>query len=78
MSTELAHRAYWTAVPCPPTVACAMTLADELGGVGLVAAESREREGSVRGDAGVGRLLEGVHLRYQQRGLAKSPPKTRR
>ena len=51
---------------------------DQLGGLGLLAADSGERNRGVRADAGPGRLLDGIDLRHQQRGTSRSRRRTRR
>jgi hypothetical protein len=38
---------------------------DQLGGLRRPAADPRQRKGRIRGDAGPGRLLYGIGLRYQ-------------
>ena len=68
MRTEFAQCAYWTAVPWPPAVASVMTPSISSDGLGLPSADARERERSVRSDAGPGRLLDGIDLGDQQRG----------
>ena len=47
---------------------------DQLGGLGLLAAERREHERAVWGDARPGRLRDRIGLGDQQRAVAKSPP----
>ena len=68
MSTELAHCAYWTAVPWPPAAASRDDAVDQLGGLGLLAAEPASAIAAYGADAGPGRLLDGVDLRDQQGG----------
>ena len=68
MRTVFAQCAYWTAVPWPPAVASVMTPSISSVGPGLLAADPGQRNRGVRADAGAGRLLDGIDLRYQQRG----------
>ena len=66
-----AQCAYWTAVPWPPAVASLIRAVDQLGGLGLPAAEAREGDRGERSDAAPGRLLDGIELRHQQRGTRR-------